>query len=424
MKLQSLISTVDSLKKNTFTDEVKVSWVNEVEGLIQTDVLRISIDDVVQYTTQDDPTLLVKPPHDRLYRYYLEAMICYEQEEYDRYNNCIDLFNQHLNDYVRWVAETLHPQDELAVFQGYYLSAYTIAVSLGFVGTEEEWIASLKGDKGDPFEYEDFTSEQLQNLTEGIQEYATEQAIAAAEGSVTQAANDAASNAANQVEQQLASYVESAANCAADSASSAQEAARFAQSASNAAQQAADAVRQDLQSIADDAEQSAIQAQDYAHDAELSSNMSLFSANNARDHAENAQSHSNAASTAADQAAQSAAQAAASASAADKAASTAETAAQSASDAAGTASAAASTAEKAAVTAQAAVGKTSYIGDNGNWYEWDAGTNSFVDTGRSASALLDQNGNQIKFWFGTVAEYNQLNEIRSDTYYNILEGTV
>lgn len=30
------------------------------------------------------------------------------------------------------------------------LSAYQLAVINGFVGTEEEWIASLKGDKGDP----------------------------------------------------------------------------------------------------------------------------------------------------------------------------------------------------------------------------------------------------------------------------------
>jgi hypothetical protein len=376
MKLKSLISTVDSLKKNTFSDEVKVSWINEVEGMIQTDVLRISIDDVVQYTTQDDPTLLVKPPHDRLYRYYLEAMICYEQEEYDRYNNCIDLFNQHLNDYVRWVAETLHPQDELAVFQGYYLSAYTIAVSLGFVGTEEEWIASLKGDKGDPFEYEDFTSEQLQNLTEGIQEYATEQAIAAAEGKVTQAANDAAA-----------------------------------------------AVEQNVKAYADAAAQSASEAKNHAFSAETSSSTAYISSNIAQEHADAAKGYRDAAATSANQAAQSASQAAASASAAGKAASTAETAAKSVSNAAETASSAASAAEKAAASAQAAVGKTSYIGDNGNWYEWDAATNSFVDTGRSASALLDQNGNQIKFWFGTVAEYNRLDEIRSDTYYNILEGT-
>ena len=34
-------------------------------------------------------------------------------------------------------------------WQGYYLTAYGIAVKHGFVGTEEEWLESLKGDKGD-----------------------------------------------------------------------------------------------------------------------------------------------------------------------------------------------------------------------------------------------------------------------------------
>ena len=32
----------------------------------------------------------------------------------------------------------------------YYLSAYGIAVKYGFQGTEEEWLESLKGEKGDP----------------------------------------------------------------------------------------------------------------------------------------------------------------------------------------------------------------------------------------------------------------------------------
>ena len=44
------------------------------------------------------------------------------------------------------------------------MSAYAIAVKNGFEGTEEEWLASLKGEKGDPFEYEDFTEEQLAAL--------------------------------------------------------------------------------------------------------------------------------------------------------------------------------------------------------------------------------------------------------------------
>ncbi len=194
MQLKELIQFVDGLKKNTFSNEVKTAWVNEVEGMVQTDVLRLAIQDVVQYAYREDadPELIVKPPHDRLYRYYLEAMICYEQEEYDRYENCMQMFNQNLNDFVRWVSETLRPQDELACFRGYYLSAYAIAVKLGFVGTEEEWIASLKGDKGDPFTYEDFTTQQLEDLTEGIQDYATAQAVQAAQQQVQQTAEAAA----------------------------------------------------------------------------------------------------------------------------------------------------------------------------------------------------------------------------------------
>ena len=41
-------------------------------------------------------------------------------------------------------------------------SAYTIAIENGFKGTEEEWLSSLKGD---PFTYENFTNEQLSELT-------------------------------------------------------------------------------------------------------------------------------------------------------------------------------------------------------------------------------------------------------------------
>lgn len=53
-------------------------------------------------------------------------------------------------------------------------SAYEIAVRLGFEGSEEEWIASLKGtvgdkgEKGNPFTFEDFTPEQLDVLRHGV----------------------------------------------------------------------------------------------------------------------------------------------------------------------------------------------------------------------------------------------------------------
>ena len=53
-------------------------------------------------------------------------------------------------------------------------SAYAIAVAHGFQGTEQEWLNSLRGpkgdpgDKGDPFKFSDFTPEQL-NILKGKQ---------------------------------------------------------------------------------------------------------------------------------------------------------------------------------------------------------------------------------------------------------------
>lgn len=69
------------------------------------------------------------------------------------------------------------------------MSAYEIAVRNGFQGTEQEWLSSLKGGKGDAFTYEDFTPEQIADL----QKPAVEAAKAAndAAGSASEAAKSA-----------------------------------------------------------------------------------------------------------------------------------------------------------------------------------------------------------------------------------------
>lgn len=43
-------------------------------------------------------------------------------------------------------------------------------------------------------------------------------------------------------------------------------------------------------------------------------------------------------------------------------------------------------AEESAIKAENAVGKTSYIGDNGNWFAWDSKKNAFYDTGVKAQS--------------------------------------
>lgn len=58
----------------------------------------------------------------------------------------------------------------LPLLEGLGKSAYAIAVAHGFKGSEQDWLDSLRGpkgdpgDKGDPFKFSDFTSEQLNAL--------------------------------------------------------------------------------------------------------------------------------------------------------------------------------------------------------------------------------------------------------------------
>lgn len=154
MKLKQVIDLVDGIEPNAYTNDVKTAWMNEVEGMVQTDVMLRAIEDIDQYTWTDDQqtVLLVKPPHDKLYRFYLQAMIQLANAEYDRYQNTMTVFNAVWGEFVRWFSRTVYPAGREAVWRGYYLSAYGIAVAHGYSGTEAEWLASLKGEQGDAVE--------------------------------------------------------------------------------------------------------------------------------------------------------------------------------------------------------------------------------------------------------------------------------
>ena len=47
--IKELITFVDNVKPNVFTNEVKTEWINEVEGKIQTDVFLLNITEIKQY---------------------------------------------------------------------------------------------------------------------------------------------------------------------------------------------------------------------------------------------------------------------------------------------------------------------------------------------------------------------------------------
>lgn len=235
MTIAELLAYIDEVNPNSFSNAVKTVWINEAEGLVQTDVMMLASTEVITYVyskvwsgtgisftdtetmvlpsasgmsaggyitisglstysannkstavkiltvsadqktltfaedtfsvsgeTGDSGTatvtfsganteLLVYPPHDKLYRSYLQAMIFFANGEYTKYNNSIALFNLHMSEYMEWYSRIYNPSSEVAddeTFAGYYISAYGIAVKNGYDGTEEEWLLSLVGDTG------------------------------------------------------------------------------------------------------------------------------------------------------------------------------------------------------------------------------------------------------------------------------------
>lgn len=149
MTIGKVIRLADALKPNAIGREQKYQYINEVEGLVQSEVMLLVSDDIVTYdcdaTGADDTVLLVKPPHDKLYIAYLVAMIDYANGEYNKYANTIEQFNTYYAEYHRWYFKHFHPADGECTERGYYLSAYTLAVLHGFVGDEDAFVASMVG---------------------------------------------------------------------------------------------------------------------------------------------------------------------------------------------------------------------------------------------------------------------------------------
>ncbi len=108
-------------------------------------------EDPASWTLDFDGTgveVAVRPPHDKLYAAYLTAMIDFANGEYNKYQNSMQLFNLAFGEFARWYADNFRPADRNPSRTGAYLSAYAVAVKHGYRGTEEEWLASLKGADG------------------------------------------------------------------------------------------------------------------------------------------------------------------------------------------------------------------------------------------------------------------------------------
>lgn len=149
MTTKKLVELLRVLTPTEFSDSILLMWISNCENTILTDVLLASPEDCVELTELNDEKLIVPHPWDKLYLPYMQAQVAHANGEYDHYGNYIALFNAYMEEYARHIMETVQPAHGEAVTHGYYLSAYAIAVEHGYIGTVEQWMESLKGQKGD-----------------------------------------------------------------------------------------------------------------------------------------------------------------------------------------------------------------------------------------------------------------------------------
>ena len=146
------IQIADELVVNPFSASVKLLLLNQIEAKIQHEVYLLGEEDCIQYDSQSvqNSQLLLSAPFNDVYISWLKAMYYWHMAETEDYERERAMFETVYTALKRYVAERVHPGSGKAEAQGYYLSAYGIAVKGGYNGTEEEWLESLKGEPGTP----------------------------------------------------------------------------------------------------------------------------------------------------------------------------------------------------------------------------------------------------------------------------------
>jgi hypothetical protein len=122
--IADVIATVDKLRPNQYSTDVKIRWLSDCDGTIYSE-LKTAYEQgnmpetFVGYTAEIDPnTVLLAPaPHDVLYRYYLMAQIDYHNGEMPKYNNSTAQYNAALQAYKNWYNRTYMPSNKAAYYK-------------------------------------------------------------------------------------------------------------------------------------------------------------------------------------------------------------------------------------------------------------------------------------------------------------------
>ena len=98
MTIIDAISRADRLKPNTYSQQDKVRWLSNLDGIVKKEIIDTHEGgEDVRFEGYNDDTpltteLLIPAPYDEVYVRYLEMQIDYANGEYGKYNNSLSMF--------------------------------------------------------------------------------------------------------------------------------------------------------------------------------------------------------------------------------------------------------------------------------------------------------------------------------------------
>lgn len=113
MTYREIIEQVDASKPNSFDEKLKLKWLQELNGKLAADVFLLSVVEIRMlngsYPEAMEHSPLVGYPHEDLFDLWLRAKIDFANDEMNRYQNTMALYNEAYTNFVIWFVSNYEP---------------------------------------------------------------------------------------------------------------------------------------------------------------------------------------------------------------------------------------------------------------------------------------------------------------------------
>lgn len=124
MTIAEALSGIDTRKRNTVPEEIKIEWLSELDGRVYNDIITTheggNVTELPKYDTNTLKTenLLIPAPYERVYLLWLEAQIDYANGEINRYANSYSMFNSMYMEFAKYYHRTHMPKSANGKYSG------------------------------------------------------------------------------------------------------------------------------------------------------------------------------------------------------------------------------------------------------------------------------------------------------------------